>query len=225
MTLSKVRTPLFALILALLALWLINPQNTFQETAESQTPQLPAYSWKIIDSTSWQFDRTQPNKQMTLQTTELKYRESDQTSQFSQPIIRLTQDDGLTVITSDQGESVGENLIQLSGHVVIQQSTSQKGQKSGDSDSTLHTEHITYNAKQGRLHSEDKVTLKQTLGTTTAKGLDANLQTGTVHFLSDVKGIYHLNSEQKAPYNIQDKTQTNLQVDTQAIEPKQDNIP
>lgn len=195
MRLSSVRIILFSLTLAVLALWI-----TTRQDAQQQNTQVTAdsYSWQSIGSTSWKINRNEPNQQTTLQTKNFRYHETLKQSDFTQPTITHTQPNSVVIIKSQQGQSLNDELITLSGNVIIKQistesAPSETQQDNKTQNSTLKTEHITYNPSKGELQTDAKVLLTQPSGSTTATGLKANLETGQYQLLNDVQGIYYLN--------------------------------
>ena len=198
MQLSRVRIILYSLGLAVLALWITERQYSQQQTPENTPTPEATYSWQSVQSTTWRINRNDPNQQTTLQTETLRYQESTQQSDFSKPVITHTQADSLVIIKSQQGQTFDDESIRLSGDVIIKQTTFDSSTAKTTIDnktqnSTLSTEHITYNANKSELYTDAKVTITQPNSQTTATGLKANLETGDYHFLSEVQGTYHLN--------------------------------
>jgi len=194
MRLSRARIIVYAFILSILALWINNQQSGSKPSQTEHAKIQQSYSWQSSQSTAWQIDRQKPNEQTTIQTATWHYQEATQQSDFTQPVITLVKPEGTTTISSQNGQSLNDNIISLSGQVVISQMPNQD--KPGQTQlSTLSTDKITYNISQGDLHSDDKITISQPTGITTGTGLNANLQSGYYHILSDVKGTYHIKSE------------------------------
>lgn len=195
MRLSSVRIIVFSLILAVLALWITTRQDVQQQNTQATAD---SYSWQSIDSTSWKINRNEPNQQTTLQTKSFRYHETLKQSDFTQPIITHSQPNSVVIIKSQQGKSLNDELIRLSGNVIIKQIStesvsSERQQDNKTQNSILKTEHITYNASNGELQTDARVLLTQPNGSTTATGLKANLETGQYQLLNDVKGIYYPN--------------------------------
>jgi LPS export ABC transporter protein LptC len=202
MTLSRVRVILYSLGLAILALWLTDQQDSKRQTDKNTTAPENSYSWQSSDSTTWKINRNEPNQQTTLYTETLRYQEATQLSEFTNPVITHSKADSLVMMTSQQGQTLNDESIRLSGDVIIKQTliddaTAQAPRDNKTQNSTLSTDHITYNATNSELHTDAKVTITQPNNQTTAKGLSANLETGDYHFLSDVQGTYHLDSQNK----------------------------
>ncbi len=198
MRLSSVRIILFSLILAVLALWITTQQDTQQQNPQNTQVTAESFSWQATESTTWKINRNDPNQQTTLQTESFRYHETSKQSDFTHPVITRSQPDSVVIIKSQQGQSLNDEIITLSGNVIIKQistkiSTTDTQQPNKTQNSILSTEHITYNANSGELHTDAKVTLTQPNGSTTATGLKANLETGQYQLLNDVQGIYYLN--------------------------------
>ncbi len=192
MRLSSVRIILFSLILAVLALWITTRQDVQQQNTQVTTD---SYSWKSTDSTTWKINRNEPNQQTTLQTKSFRYHETLQQSDFTQPLITHSQPNNVVIIKSQQGQSFNDELIRLSGNVIIKQisTPTDTQQNNKTQNSILSTEHITYNASKAELQTDAKVLITQPTSSTTATGLKANLETGRYQLLNDVQGIYYLN--------------------------------
>lgn len=201
MRLSSVRIILFSLILAVLALW-VTTQQDVQQNPQNTQANADSYNWQSTDSTTWKINRNEPNQQTTLQTESFRYHESSKQSDFTQPIITHSQPNNVVIIKSQQGQSLNDEFITLSGSVIIKQISTESASPEASQDnktqnSILNTEHITYNASKGELYTDAKVMLTQPNGSTTAIGLKANLETGQYRFLNDVQGTYYLNQPLK----------------------------
>lgn len=201
MRLSSVRIILFSLILAVLALW-VTTQQDVQQNPQNTQANADSYNWQSTDSTTWKINRNEPNQQTTLQTESFRYHETSKQSDFTQPIITHSQPNNVVIIKSQQGQSLNDEFITLSGSVIIKQIStesplSETPQDNKTQNSILNTEHITYNASKGELYTDAKVMLTQPNGSTTAIGLKANLETGQYRFLNDVQGTYYLNQPLK----------------------------
>jgi LPS export ABC transporter protein LptC len=202
MRLSSVRIILFSLTLAVLALWITTKHYAQKQSTQSSQVNADSYSWQSIDSTTWKINRNEPNQQTTLQTKSFRYHESLKKSDFTQPIITHSQPNNVVIITSQQGQSLKDELITLSGNVIIKQISTESALPEGQQgnktqNSILSTEHITYNASNGELQTDAKVLLTQPNSSTTATGLKANLETGQYQLLNDVQGIYYINQPLK----------------------------
>ena len=201
MRLSSVRIILFSLILAVLALW-VTTQQDVQQNPQNTQANADSYNWQSTDSTTWKINRNEPNQQTTLQTESFRYHETSKQSDFTQPIITHSQPNNVVIIKSQQGQSLNDEFITLSGSVIIKQISTESASPEASQDnktqnSILNTEHITYNASKGELYTDAKVMLTQPNGSTTAIGLKANLETGQYRFLNDVQGTYYLNQPLK----------------------------
>ncbi len=195
MRLSSVRIIVFSLILAVLALWITTRQDVQQQNTQVTAD---SYSWQSIDSTTWKINRNEPNQQTTLLTKSFRSHETLKQSDFTQPIITHSKPNSVVIIKSQQGQSLNDEFITLSGNVIIKQISTQSAlsetqQDNKTQNSILSTEHITYNASKGELQTDAKVLLTQPSGSTTATGLKANLETGQYQLLNDVQGIYYIN--------------------------------
>ena len=191
MRLSTLRITLFTLILGLVALWVIHQkkQTILSDTSTHKAPEL--YHWSATQSTTWEFSRDQPEKQSTIQTATWHYHETTQLSQFTQPTILLTTPKTLTIIRSQNGQTLNDEAIQLSGDVQIMQYPIALERTTENSNpSTLSTQNLTYNASQAELLSRDTITLTQTGSVTTGVGLHANLESGLFQLMSNVKTTY-----------------------------------
>ena len=194
MRLSRVRIVVYAFLLSSAALWFNAQQSGNSQLDANQIKAKQTYSWQSTESTTWQIDRQQPDQQTTIKTDTWRYQETSKQSHFTQPVITLINDHNVTTITSQQGQSQNDNIISLSGDVVMTQK-SDSATPNQTQLSTLKTDQITYNASQGELSSSDSITINHPSGTTTGQGLKANLQSGSYHLLSNVKGTYHTESE------------------------------
>lgn len=202
MRLSSVRIILFSLILAVLALWVTTRQDIQQKNLQKTQVDADRYSWQSTDSITWKINRNEPNQQTTLQTESFRYHEITKQSYFISPIITHSQPNNVVIIKSQQGQSFNDELITLSGNVIIKQITTEGApsdpqQDNKNKNSILGTEYITYNASKGELQTDAKVLLTQPNGSTSATGLKANLETGEYQLLNDVQGTYYLNQPLK----------------------------
>lgn len=194
MQLSRFRVILFAFLLSILALWINEQQDGKKQIKTDPAESKETYNWQSRNSISWQIDRQQPDQQTIIQTETLRYQESNKQSDFTQPVITHITPTAVTVISSQKGQSLNDNIITLSGNVTINQN-SQKERKDKVQQSVLTTENISYNATLGELESRDTITIKQATGITTGIGLKANLETGHYKILSNVQGIYQTQTE------------------------------
>ncbi|GKT12491.1 MAG: lipopolysaccharide export system protein LptC [Thiomicrorhabdus sp.] len=192
--LSRVRLVIYAFLLSFAALWFNAQQSRSTQAGKSQAKTNQTYSWQSKDSTTWQIDRRNPEQQTTIQTESWRYQESTKQSEFTQPIITLVNLNSTTIITSEKGQSQNDNIISLSGNVIVTQH-SDSTEVNQRQLSTLSTQQITYNASQGEISSRDTITITQPSGVTTGIGLEANLKSGYYHLLSDVKGTYHVKNQ------------------------------
>ena len=122
MRLSSVRIILFSLILAVLALWVTTRQDTQQKNLQKTQVDADRYSWQSIESTTWKINRNEPNQQTTLQTENFRYHENTKQSDFTSPIITHSQPNNVVIIKSQQGQSFNDELITLSGNVILNRS-------------------------------------------------------------------------------------------------------
>lgn len=194
MRLSRFRVILFAFLLSIVALWINDQQDRKKRVKTDQVEAKVAYNWQSKNSISWQIDRQQPDQQTIIKTETLRYQESNKQSDFTQPVITHITPTAVTVISSQTGQSLNDNIITLSGNVTINQNSKQAN-KDKVQQSILTTDNISYNANQGELVSHDTITIKQETGITTGVGLKANLETGHYKILSNVQGIYHTQTE------------------------------
>jgi len=195
MRLSTVRITFLTFVLSLATLWVIDQQDQQSTPSPTSLSKEETYSWKSSQSTSWKIERDQPGQQTSIQTETWRYLESTKQSHFTQPVITLTKPDRVTVIRSQRGESQNDEIITLSGDVVITQNapiTSNNKQPSTQNN-TLKTQNITYNASLGELNSHDTITITNSNGVTTGVGLKANLESGHFQLMSEVKGTYYPN--------------------------------
>lgn len=195
MRLSTARITLFIFILSLATLWMIDQQDQQGTPPSSSLNKEETYSWKSSQSTSWKIERDQPNQQTSIQTDTWRYLESTKQSHFTQPVITYIKPDKVTVIRSQQGQSQNDEIITLTGDVVITQNTphTSNSKASSDQNNTLKTQYITYNASLGELTSHDKITITNSNGITEGVGLKANLESGHFQLMSQVKGTYYPN--------------------------------
>lgn len=186
MRFSTLRISIFALALGLVTLWLINQKEHTSSTPRHTDKTTELYHWSAIQSTTWELSRDQPKKQNAMQTATWHYNETTKLSQFTQPIITLTSPETITIIHSQTGKTLNDEAIQLSGDVTI----TQYSLTNDTQPSRLTTQNLTYNANQAELLSRDTITLTQAGSVTTGVGLHANLESGQLQLMSNVKSIY-----------------------------------
>jgi len=187
MRLSTLRISLFTLALGLVSLWFINQKSTPTSSLSATDNSAELYQWRTTQSITWEISRNQPDKQNTIQTATWHYNDTTKLSQFTQPIITLTTPKTTTIIRSQTGKTLNNETIQLTGNVRVTQITSPP---STHNTRTLNTQSLTYNASQAELLSRDTITLTQAGSVTTGVGLYADLESGQLQLMSNVKSTY-----------------------------------
>lgn len=216
MSLARIRILLFALVLGAIALWITNQQPATSDILSQQAKKPLSYSWQAIQTTVWNLNPAEPEKQSIIQAKSILYKDFEKKSEYLQPRVELMDKKTISTLQSESGDSQEDNVLNFKNNVVITQranttadSTSQADKTDNKTDSkphntfTLTTDFISYNLQTNQLSTDAKVTIKQYNGQTTGTGLKANLKTTDLELLSDVKSTYY--PQKMQPNDIQAK--------------------
>ncbi len=194
----NIRFTLFTLILSVFALWFVFQQTAKKAPPASSTLEESGYSWQLFNSTTWQFDKVSNQPGSTIQADTLFYDDAAKSSDFTEPRVTMIQAEQTLFIRSENGHSINDNELELSGKVVLTQFDQPIQQLSqADQNKTLKTEYITYNSETQVLTSDQRVEITQPNATTTGTGLKADIQNRHYQLLSDVQTDYQPQDSQK----------------------------
>jgi len=217
MSLARIRILLFTLILGALALWITNKQPVTSNTLNHQTTKAPSYSWQATQTTIWNLNPAQPEKQSIIQAQRILYKDIEKKSEYLQPRVEIMDKKTISTLQSDSGSSQKDQVLNFKNNVVItQKDQPTTNLKTKPEKKTLNkipntlkltTDYISYNLQTNQLTTDAKVTITQYNGQTIGTGLKANLKTSDLELLSNVKGTYYPQKmyPQKLQPNLQQK--------------------
>ncbi|BCN92791.1 hypothetical protein THMIRHAM_05760 [Thiomicrorhabdus immobilis] len=203
MPISRLRVLLLTLLLASVALWIANLQtpSTTEQPTLSNKPL--AYSWQAQDTTVWKIDPQIPDKQTIIHAKNIHYQDDQKKSEFNSPDIQVINQNTLTQLSSQTGQSLNDRILTFNGNVVVKQNAIRAG-LNDRSKTMLTTTSLSYDTKSNLVYSDEKVIIKQYNAQTSGTGLKADLSKTEFELLSDVKGTYY---PQKTSQLIQSKGQ------------------
>lgn len=183
---------LFILLLIIFAIgWLSLQLPSTSKTALPATANLNDHiKWQLDSVELWSLEAS-PQKntqtdQLYLKAQSSHFNESEEKVYFEQPNAFYQSEQNQLALKSNTANLLQNNQLILEGEVEIEKLST----KTVTQNNQLLSEKITYNKQTHMLTSNEKVHYKQDNLTLEAIGLEANLQTGHYHFLSNVKTQY-----------------------------------
>ena len=145
MSLARIRILLFALVLGAIALWITNQQPATSDILSQQTKKPLSYSWQAIQTTVWNLNPAEPEKQSIIQAKSILYKDFEKKSEYLQPRVELMDKKTISTLQSESGDSQEDNVLNFKNNVVITQranttadSISQANKKDNKTDVKLH---------------------------------------------------------------------------------------
>lgn len=189
--LLSTRFILFALLLAAVALWVGFKQTDLSSKIDPLALQDSRYSWQFFNSTAWQVDKQQPEKNTITQAESIFYQEAEKKSELSQPFILIAEPEQTFSIESRQGRTFNESRIEFEGDVRVKQFDQPYARITTEHENkSLKTERLLYNTHTKMLTSDEPVVLYTPGSEIAGTGLKANLETERYQLLSNVKGTF-----------------------------------
>lgn len=184
MKLSRIRLIVYTLILTIGALWITNPIQKISPQPEKTQDAVPQFSWKTQDTTIWSLKTETPNQQSIIATQQFSYKNDDKSSQFLQPKVFILEDESITSIMSDNGQTQDDAVINFNKNVNI---THYLNDKDNQDLVQLKTDYLTYNAQEQSISTDSAIAITFPQGQLTGTGFTGSLETRQFQIKSNVR--------------------------------------